>query len=242
MKIAVISDIHGNLVSLDAVLEDIRRENVDQIICLGDAATLGPLPSEVIARLQEYNCRCILGNHDEYLLQPHLIYSYTHEQPIINAVQWCHDRLSDEEIAYLSAFPRTMEIAIDPMITLICFHGSPKSNTDIILSTTSSQQIDELLQPSEKHLYAGGHTHLQMLRQHKGSFLLNPGSVGLPFAEFTAKGPPRILPWAEYALVGCTEGRVEINLKRIPINKKKIRELLTVSDFPPGSWLLQQYQ
>ena len=115
------------------VLEDIRRENVDQIICLGDAATLGPLPSEVIARLQEYNCRCILGNHDEYLLQPHLIYSYTHEQPIINAVQWCHDRLSDEEIAYLSAFPRTMEIAIDPMITLICFHGSPKSNTDIIL-------------------------------------------------------------------------------------------------------------
>ena len=68
MRVALISDIHGNSVSLEAVLADIERENVDQIICLGDISTLGPKPVEVMDRIRDLGCECILGNHDFFLL------------------------------------------------------------------------------------------------------------------------------------------------------------------------------
>jgi predicted phosphodiesterase len=61
MRVALISDIHGNLVSLEAVLADIDREGVDQIVCLGDVAGLGPQPREILARLQALGCICIMG-------------------------------------------------------------------------------------------------------------------------------------------------------------------------------------
>src|SRR3954468_20883448 len=66
MRIALISDVHGSELALNAVLADIARTGVDQIVCLGDTATLGPRPREVLERLAELRCICILGNHDEF--------------------------------------------------------------------------------------------------------------------------------------------------------------------------------
>jgi predicted phosphodiesterase len=68
MRVALISDIHGNLISLEAVLADIARKKVDQIVCLGDVSTLGPQPGEVLARLKTIECLCVMGNHDFELL------------------------------------------------------------------------------------------------------------------------------------------------------------------------------
>lgn len=70
MRIALISDIHGNLISLEAVLADIDREEADQIICLGDVATIGPQPREVVAKLKASGLTGITGNHESYLLNP----------------------------------------------------------------------------------------------------------------------------------------------------------------------------
>ncbi|MCA9955058.1 MAG: metallophosphoesterase family protein, partial [Anaerolineales bacterium] len=67
MRIALISDIHGNFVSLQAVIADIERQNVNEIIFLGDAATLGPQPHEVLQLLRQLGCPCIIGNHETYL-------------------------------------------------------------------------------------------------------------------------------------------------------------------------------
>ena len=60
MRIAIISDIHGNMVALSAVLEDIKAKNVDKILCLGDVATLGPEPNAVIKMLKKLGCPCIM--------------------------------------------------------------------------------------------------------------------------------------------------------------------------------------
>ncbi|MEO6600819.1 MAG: metallophosphoesterase family protein, partial [Polyangiaceae bacterium] len=68
MRVALISDLHGNELAFNAVLADIARQGVDQIICLGDVATLGPRPRDVLGRLAELRCVCILGNHDEFML------------------------------------------------------------------------------------------------------------------------------------------------------------------------------
>ena len=73
MRVALISDLHANLVAIQAVLADIQRVGVDQIFCLGDVATLGPAPGAVLQLLRDLRCPCILGNHDAFLLDAALI-------------------------------------------------------------------------------------------------------------------------------------------------------------------------
>jgi len=241
MHIALISDIHGNLISLDAVLKDIATNKVDQIVFLGDAATLGPQPKEVIKRLNELKCLCIQGNHDEYMVRPETIKSYTKDKVILEAVAWCRDQLSASEIEFLATFQRNIDIHMTDTMHLVCYHGSPQSNTDIILAETPALQLDHLLDHDMPDIYTGGHTHIQMVRQFRGHYVINPGSVGQPFSEFNYNRPPRILPWAEYALVNFENNQLSVMLKRVEIDKEKIRKVLHDSELPLKNWLIEQY-
>ncbi len=72
MRIALISDIHGNAVALDIVLDALKKQQVDSIICLGDVAASGPQPCQVIERLRAIGCPVVMGNTDDWLLQPQL--------------------------------------------------------------------------------------------------------------------------------------------------------------------------
>jgi predicted phosphodiesterase len=92
-RLALISDIHSNEVALRAVLADIRRTGVDQIICLGDVANLGPAPNAVIELLAGLGCPCIMGNHDEFLLEPELVHAYAQSPSVVASVHWCRSRL-----------------------------------------------------------------------------------------------------------------------------------------------------
>ncbi len=85
MRIALISDLHANEVALRAVLADADRVGCDEIICLGDVATLGPAPNEVIQLLRERTTRRILGNHDDFMLNRDLIHSYTEVPVVVDA-------------------------------------------------------------------------------------------------------------------------------------------------------------
>ena len=89
---------------------------------------------------------------------------------------------------------------------------------------------------------AGGHTHLQMLRQHRGALVVNPGSVGMPFVEAPVAGPPRIMAHAEYAIVdGGDGGAVAVELKRVPLDRAALRAQAAACDFPLRDWLVAQY-
>ena len=70
MRIGFISDIHGNFTALEAVLADIKKQQIDQLICLGDTVSLGPQPQEVLYALREWNAITIMGNHDQATLEP----------------------------------------------------------------------------------------------------------------------------------------------------------------------------
>jgi len=240
-RIALISDIHGNDLALEVALDDIHRERVDQIICLGDVATLGPQPREVIARLKALGCLCVMGNHDAFLLDPGLIPAYTTEPIIVETIEWCARQLTRADVDYLRSFLPSVSLSLDTSNTLLCFHGSPKSNTDNILATTPPPELDKLLEGQTATLLAGGHTHLQMLRQHKGALIVNPGSAGQPFVETTSQGPPRLLPWAEYAIVNSHNGVIGIELRRVPLDPDALRQRASASDVPLRGWLIQQY-
>ena len=83
MRLALISDIHGNNVALEAVLTAISTRAIAQVICLGDVASTGPQPYEVIKRLREMSCPVVMGNMDAWLLQPE-----PKEQPDLRRQRW----------------------------------------------------------------------------------------------------------------------------------------------------------
>ncbi|MCA9934190.1 MAG: metallophosphoesterase family protein [Ardenticatenaceae bacterium] len=246
MRVALISDIHGNLVSFEAVLADIHKEHVDRIVFLGDAATLGPQPREVLTRLQALKCDCIMGNHDAFLVEPALLSSYTDEPWVTVTTAWCRNQLKPEDFDFLRTFQPHLEIIMDPeqpqASKLFCFHGSPRSNVDIIVATTPNKKLKKMLRGVKTAVMVGGHTHVQMLRQHKGRLLLNAGSVGMPFKQTPFKGPPRILPWAEYTIVTWLDGVLSVDLRRVPVPLGAVRAAACASDMPDREEWINNWQ
>lgn len=224
MRIALISDLHGNHLALEAVLADARRAGVDRLACLGDVATLGPRPREVLERLADLGCPCILGNHDEFLLDPAVVERYTRVPIIVEAIDWCRAQLGPGELAFVGGFDRELELDLGGGARLLLFHGSPDDNTCDLLATTPPDELEQQLGERRATLMAGGHTHIQLLRQHRGALLLNPGSVGMPFREYVAGARPVILAHAEYAIVDAADGRIGVDLRRVPLDKCALRK------------------
>ncbi len=240
MRVALISDIHGNLVSFEAVLDDISRQNINEIIFLGDIATLGPHPTESIAKLKELACPCIMGNHETYLFKPTLGHAYMRDtQWFTDTLTWCRGQLSPKDYKFLKTFEPIMKFSLGDGVSLICYHGSPRSNVENIFATTPADQVQEMLNGYQATVMAGGHTHVQMMRQHKGLMIVNAGSVGMPFAEMPFDGPgPRVMPWAEYGIINAEDGVASVELRRVMIDVQKVKEAALASQMPePTDWL-----
>ena len=230
MRIAVISDIHANLTALEAVVEDIRNAGVDEIICLGDITTLGPRPRACLKMVKELNCRCITGNHDDFMTDAGLIHTYTDVPIIVDMVTWARKRLSPEEVDFIRSFGSRIRIEPDPETHWLFFHGTPASHMADILASTPPEDLDSLLGKETAELMCCGHTHIQMLRQHKGTLVVNPGSVGMPFKEYMAGKRPEPMDHAEYALLEKSRDNINITLKRIRYSRADFKESVAGAD------------
>jgi diadenosine tetraphosphatase ApaH/serine/threonine PP2A family protein phosphatase len=173
-----------------------------------------------------------MGNHDDFLLDENLIRQYTEAPIVVDSVDWCRALLSTAEIDFVRGFQRTLEVPLDGDGTLFLFHGSVRSNMEDLLATTPPDRVDEMLAGRHATVLSGGHTHVQMLRQHRGMLIVNPGSVGMPFKEFAAGAQPTLLPGAEYAIVESTRRGVSVILRRVPVEKKALRNQVADSTLP----------
>ncbi len=240
-RIALISDLHGNELAFEAVLEEIRRVGVDRTVCLGDVAALGPRPLAVLQRLNDLRCACILGNHDEFMIRPELVQAYSQVPLITSAIEWCRAQLSQRELDFIASFERTLELPLDGSNRMLLFHGTPQSNTTDLLATTPPETVDAMLAGPTAQVMAGGHTHIQMLRQHRGTLIVNPGSVGMPFRAYVGGGPPEILAHAEFAIVTSSSGSVRVELHRLELDRRALRNAALAVDFPMSASLAQMY-
>jgi len=242
-RIALISDIHGNLVALDAVLADIAKHAIDRIVCLGDLALHGPRPREVVARVRALGCPVVKGNCDDLVVAMRVT-GRPHDAAIARwAVEidyWSAVQLSSSDLAYLRSLPPTVDVPLDDSATLLCVHGSPSSYTDRILPDTPDEQLDALLLPLPLGVrgIAGGHTHIPLMRRYRGVTIVNPGSVGLPLARDPATGAsynPASL--AEYALVSWQDGALNVVQRRVTVDADAVRLDAVVSGMPhPERW------
>jgi len=208
MRIAVVSDIHGNLPALDAVLAEITRERVTLTVNLGDIAS-GPLwPDETCARLMALGLPTIRGNHERQLLGDLARMSLTDAQT--------RPRLGAAALRWLASLPTQLTLAEG---RVLCVHGTPTSDLQYLLETVtpdfgqhgslgvraaSAAEITQRLGHDGPELVLCGHTHLPRLAQAGRVLVLNPGSVGLPafddehpHSHFVETGSPH----ARWALV-----------------------------------------
>jgi putative phosphoesterase len=240
MKVALISDTHGNHVALNAVLEQLRHEPIDQIVFLGDAAALGPQPCEVLSALRDLNCRCVLGNTDEWLLDPRPE-TATDEatQRLLNLFAWGREQLPASDIEFMRTFAATQTIELDEHTSLLCFHGSPHSSRDVILATTPEADLDRMLEGTAARLLVGGHTHVQLLRSHREVTIINPGSSGAPalLRDGRRFHPAR----AEYAVLHWQSGECRVEFRRVPLRLDRILQAARDSSMPHAEWWCSEW-
>lgn len=241
MRLALISDIHGNLLALQAVLDAIEADRVEQTVCMGDVASLGPQPKESLRLIREQGMPCIMGNHDAFMLDAGLVHTYTDQEVITRSVDWSRARLDQDDLDFVRTFVPSLRLSLEQGREILVFHGSPDSNMEDLLATTPPDELDRMLAGHEAEVIACGHTHIQMLRQHKGALLVNPGSVGCPFLEYVAGRPPTVLPFAEYAIIECRQGALEVSLRRVSLDKKALYHSVEQSGFPLREAMLRQY-
>jgi putative phosphoesterase len=232
--LGVISDIHGNLPALEAVVAELEREQVDELLCLGDVA-LGPQPSETLGRVRALGCQVVMGNWDAWVLDGFPEMQGEPWRRFLEQGKWWARKLSSEDRAYIGTFQQRVELHVDGAAVL-GFHGSPSSFDDMILATTPQEQLLRLLGGCEQPLLLCGHTHVQLLRVVEGRLLVNPGSVGLPFRGVPLGEPQLISPWAEYALVRIDDGRLSVDLRRTRYDVEGMLRRTIESGAPYGAW------
>ncbi|MFI5272509.1 MAG: metallophosphoesterase family protein [Ktedonobacterales bacterium] len=240
MRIAIISDIHGNFVAFKAVLDDIARERMDRIVCLGDVAAFGPQPGEAVACLRDTGCPTVMGDTDATLLTPEAPATDELLRRLQEIAAWDAARLTPADRAYIAAFPPTLSVALEGDASLLCYHGSPQSFRDPIRATTGDDELAPLFAGFSAQIFAGGHTHIQMLRRYQDALVLNPGSVGLAYDRVPSSGTAarvvRNPPWGEYAILSVTGSRLSVDLRRIPFDVPALKRAARENGMPYAEW------
>jgi putative phosphoesterase len=216
MRVAIFSDVHGNVRALEAVLADIRaRGPFDQVINGGDLAFGGPRPREAMALLRQRRFPTVIGNTDEWVAGlaggPGAV------------VEWTRRELTPEDLETLRRLPWSYRIEPPGGPSLVVVHATPSSTTESIQPDAPDEVLAQAMQQARAHALVYGHIHRAYVREVSGGLVVNTGSVGLPF-----DGDPR----PSWAILSLGDGRWSAEIVRVAYDQEAAaRELLT-SDHP----------
>jgi putative phosphoesterase len=207
VRVAALHDVHGNLPALEAVLADVERARVDQIVFGGDVAA-GLLPAETIDRLMELRgARFVQGNADRILVEL-FDGGEAQEEGLID--EWCAAQLDRRRRDFLASFEPTVVIGD------VCFcHATPHADDPIFTRISPDERVRELIGHIDQRLVVCGHTHMQFDRAVDGIRVVNAGSVGMPYGTTDAC-------WA------LVDG-IDVELRRTPYDLEAAAERLRAS-------------
>ncbi|MGE5262478.1 MAG: metallophosphoesterase family protein [Acidobacteriota bacterium] len=181
-RLAVLSDIHGNLPALEAVLCDLAQFSVDQVIVAGDVINWGPFSAQVVQRITREGWTVMRGNHEFYLLDQQTPRALPEWDDVSSfpLLPWLHRQLNGSWQDVIDGWPDTVCLHSPDAPPLSVFHGSPMNPRDPIYPTTTEDEIQTLFAGVDETFLVTGHTHLAMDRRVGRWRVLNPGSVGVP--------------------------------------------------------------
>jgi putative phosphoesterase len=230
MRIALLSDMHGNDVGFAAVADDLKRFEPEAIVCLGDVAQGGAQPAQTIERLQALGSRNVMGNSDAFLLEVPTDSAEPVTERQLEVRDWTLEQLSDHHLEFMRGFEPTVELD-EASHRIVCFHGSPASYEDVLLPEWEGAALVPF-EIEGADLLAGGHTHTQWARRIGESLFVNPGSVGLAYDRHLPGDDFWLPPVAEYALVFLDRLGVSVEFRRVPYSLPDLREAVLASGRP----------
>lgn len=230
MRIAGLYDIHGNLPALEAVLQEIRRAEVDQIVVGGDIIP-GPMPRETLRRLLDLDLpvQFIHGNCELAVLAQMAApepgsaayWGTTSGKPFPEALQqgyrWTAQQLQPEYEAVLASWPKTIQLEIDGLGEVLFCHSTPRSETEVFTRLTSAERLSPVFEGLQASVVVCGHTHMQFDRVVGKTRVVNAGSVGEPFGA----------PGACWVLLGP-----DVQLRRTPYDVTRAAESIRNTPYP----------
>jgi predicted phosphodiesterase len=182
MRVAVLSDIHGNLPALEAVLAEVEREAPDVIVVGGDTAT-GPMPRQTLDRLAALGgeVRYVMGNADRELVDAFDDPGAAGDGPGAAVTAWAAAQLERAHRDALAAYEPTVTFDVDDLGPTLFCHGTPRSDTEIITILTGPDRIGPMVEGVAEQTIVCGHTHRTFDHVVGGRRIVNAGSVGMPY-------------------------------------------------------------
>ncbi|MBP1995567.1 metallophosphoesterase family protein [Paenibacillus eucommiae] len=225
MRVAFISDIHGNAVALDAVLADIQNKQIDQIYVLGDLCYRGPEPRRSLDTIRTLDTKVIKGNADEWVVRGVREGEVPDKALVLmnSEREWTVSQLDPADLDYLKDLPTELHLEIEG-VSISAYHATPESLFEIVPGSSEDAVLQaKLMSAADSTIYVYAHIHKPFIRYIGGKVLINIGSVGLPF-DGLAK--------ASYAIVEVDHKRISTSIERVAYDIEKVVQLYQEVNYP----------
>jgi predicted phosphodiesterase len=237
MRVAALYDIHGNLPALEAVFEEIRQADVDQIVVGGDVVP-GPMPRETLQRLLDLDrpVHFIHGNGELAMLaqlaatdeNAVTYWGTTSGKPLPEqyrpAYRWTAQQLQPDYQPVLARWPKTLRLEIAGLGAVLFCHSTPRSETEVFTRLTPAERLAPLFDGIRASVVVCGHTHMQFDRQVGRTRVVNAGSVGEPYGA----------PGAYWLLLGP-----DVQLRQTPYDLAQAAERIRATAYPQAQEFVQ---
>ena len=240
-RLAVLSDVHGNLSALEAVLDDVAAQGTPDVTwVLGDLVAFCPWPGETLARLRALPGVAFLqGNTDRYLvtgrrpIAPVRSPADWDSMPVTLAMRdanfrWTVERLSYADYAFLRDLPPRLEMEMPGYGRVVAVHATPSDDETNLYPDTPDGEVAHHLSGLDARLLLYGHTHRPVDRTVDGVRLVNDGSVGLPLDGDTRPA---------YALLDFESDRCTVAIRRVAYDVEPVVAELERVGHPARAWI-----
>lgn len=241
VRIAVISDIHGNMLALNEVIKDIKNKNISQVYCLGDLVDFAPWSNDVISFFKNSGIPCLLGNHDERIafdlpLFPLLHHDNYETKNRFEAINHSKKHINLENKEWLGSLPYQFELVYkinDSYKKILLVHASLDRNDEYVYESDDKQKMYSVLKEKEVDALVMGHTHQSYVQQFSDILFVNSGSVGRS-KEIDRK--------ATYSILTLDENSIKVEIIKIDYPIEEVASAIYSSEIPNfyGDFLLKK--
>lgn len=228
MRLGIITDIHSNIIALNAVLNEFKKRKVDKIICCGDIIGIGPNPEETVQNIIDIEEKLIIvrGNHEQYLLKglPKNVHDDKRQmsQDEIKNHEWVHSMLSEKSKKFISKIPLSQNIEIEnKRIYIVHYPFDEKGNYKKFIKKPSIEECEKLFN-EKANIFLFGHTHTVSSNSKENKWYINSGSLGCTLKSNIAKA----------GVLDIKEGKINYEQLNIPYNVDEVIKEIKKLKFP----------
>ncbi len=205
VTLGIISDVHANVLALEAVLKVLRAEGANTILCLGDLVGYGPSPNETIDLVRAEGLLCALGAADERIAFEFAGTNKPREGVADEILEWTRTVIEPRHVEFLRSLPVQSRLTT-PVGRLRFFHGSPQQPSERLTLNRDVLELVKVLEANRCNILACGGSHVPYYQELPNGWVVNPGSVGL-----SLNGEPG----ADYALLKISKSGVEVAMDKV---------------------------